>query len=140
VEDWIRSGKPLQLSAESRPKGHRPTTALEIALKTGQQGLVLLLLSNGYRLTLEPSSPLNLAMEVRRWDLVDLLLAWGAESDDVSLHTLFGTYNLQIFERFQSLGIDLTKDHHMAFALAYHSSNKPLFGFAKRHREMDPRV
>jgi hypothetical protein len=28
----------------------------------------------------------------------------------------------------------------MAFALAYHSSNKPLFGYAKRHRESDPRV
>src|SRR5271168_594348 len=28
----------------------------------------------------------------------------------------------------------------MAVALAYHTSNKPLFGFAKRHHTHDPKV
>jgi hypothetical protein len=28
----------------------------------------------------------------------------------------------------------------LAEALAYHTSNKPLFGFAKRHREYDPAI
>jgi hypothetical protein len=28
----------------------------------------------------------------------------------------------------------------LAEALAYHTSNKPIFGFAKRHREHDPAI
>jgi hypothetical protein len=31
-------------------------------------------------------------------------------------------------------------DHALARALGYHSSNKPLFGFAKRYQETDPRI
>jgi len=42
--------------------------------------------------------------------------------------------------RFQSLGVDLCAGHDLAAALAYHTSNKPLFGFAKRQREHDPRM
>jgi hypothetical protein len=45
-----------------------------------------------------------------------------------------------MLERFRSLGVNLTAGHELAEALAYHTSNKPLFGFAKRHREHDPAV
>ena len=38
------------------------------------------------------------------------------------------------------MGSDLTAGHEMAATLAYHTSNKPLFGFAKRHRARDPKV
>ncbi|HER20251.1 MAG TPA: hypothetical protein ENO14_04300 [Chromatiales bacterium] len=44
-----------------------------------------------------------------------------------------------MFERFQVLGVDLTAGHELADALGYHSSNKPLFGFARRHRKRDAR-
>jgi len=45
-----------------------------------------------------------------------------------------------LFERFLNLGIDLTKGHALAAALAYHTSNRPLFGFAKRHRVTNPKM
>ncbi len=140
VEGWIKAGRPLQLRIEARPQGRRITTALEIALQTGQHALALLLLCNGYRLDLEPRSPLDVALRARRWDLVDMLSDWGADPAKADLCTLFDTYNLGLFERFHAAGVDLTRGHEFAAALAYHASNKPLFGFAKRHRESDPRI
>jgi hypothetical protein len=55
------------------------------------------------------------------------------------LSDLFDSYNSNLWNRFQALGVDLTAGHALAEALAYHTSNKPLFGFTKRHREYDPR-
>jgi hypothetical protein len=98
------------------------------------------LLCNGYDPNLEPGSPLDLALRARRWDLLDLLLEWGADPHDASLDDLFDTYNSALWERFRTLGVDLTAGHALADALAHHSSNKPLFGFAKRHREQDPKM
>ena len=77
VERWIGEGKPLQLAPEAIPKGTRPKTALQIALEGGQYSLAFLLLSSGYRLELERYAPLDMALQARRWDLVDLLVEWG---------------------------------------------------------------
>lgn len=140
VEGWIKAGRPLQLGTEARPRGRRVATALEIALETGQHALALLLLCNGYRLDLEPRSPFDVTLKARRWDLVDMLFDWGADPAEVDLYTLFGTYNRGLFGRFHAAGVDLTRGHELGAALAYHSSNKPLFGFAKGHRESDPRI
>ena len=67
-------------------------------------------------------------------------MEWGADPKRASLSDLFDTYNSELMERFLNLGIDLTAGHEMAATLAYHTSNKPLFGFAKRHRARDPKV
>jgi hypothetical protein len=72
--------------------------------------------------------------------LLDLLLEWGADPHQVCLTDLFGTYDSRLFERFRDLGVDLTEGHELAETLAYHTSNKPLFGFAKRHRSSIPNV
>jgi hypothetical protein len=50
-----------------------------VGIDVGDFDLARLLLCNGYRMELEPRSPLNGALESRRWDPVDLLLEWGAE-------------------------------------------------------------
>lgn len=136
VERWIAEGRPLQLAGETS-HGRRRRTTLEIALRQQHQALVLLLLCNGYDLGLESSSPLDQALELRRSDLVELLLTWGADPHEVDREKLFDSYDTALFERFYALGVDLTRRHALAEALAYHTSNKPLFGFAKRHREHD---
>jgi len=56
----------------------------------------------------------------------------------VGLRNLFDSYNSDLWRRFQALGVDLTAGYEMAEALAYHTSNKPLFGFVKRHRQGNP--
>jgi len=140
VEEWIRAGRPLQAVPGATIKGRRFASALEIALEQGNQALTLLLLCNGYDPNLESGSPLNLALRSRRWDLLDLLLEWGADPHQVSLTDLFDTYQSDLFRRFRNLGVDLTANHELGEALAYHPGNKPLFGFAKRHREQDPKM
>jgi hypothetical protein len=141
VERWIQTGHPLQVRYEPGRyvRGRRKTSALEIALDQESHALVLVLLCNGYDPNAERHSPLDAALRARRWDLVDLLLAWGADPMRVDLDAVFGTYRTELFERFQALGVDLTDGHALAEALADHTSNKPLYGFAKRHRERDPR-
>lgn len=139
VERWIQAGRPLQVADGTIPK-RRTMSCLEMALGAGSHALALLLLCNGYDPNLEPDSPLDLALRARRWDLLDLLLDWGSDPHRVSLEDLFGTYRSDLMERFRDLGVDLTAHHELAYALAYHTRNKPLFGFAKRHLEHDPRM
>lgn len=140
VERWIQDGRPLQLAKGVQVKRRRTTSALEIALGREDHATVLLLLCNGYDPNLETDSPLDLALQSRRWDLLDLLLEYGADPHRVDLEDLIGTYDSKLFERFRALGVDLTAGHQLAEALAEHISNKPLFGYAKRHRRADPRV
>jgi hypothetical protein len=140
VERWIKAGRPLQLAegAAVEPR-RRFKSALEITLEQGSHALALLLLCNGYYPNREPESPLNLALRSRRFDLVDLLLEWGADPHEVDPGDVFDTYRSELFERFRKLDVDLTVDHALALTLAYHTSNKPLFGFARRHRKDEPK-
>ena len=97
VECWIQARRPVQLGGAARPRGRTISIALEIALETGQHGLALLLLCNGYRFDLEPRSPFNVALKARRWDLIDMLFDWGAEPGSnafnlVSFHQSISTH------------------------------------------------
>jgi hypothetical protein len=140
VERWIADGRPLQVAAADLPRrGRRRRTALEIGIERGDHSLVLLLLANGYDSNEESASPLDQALRARRWDLVDLLLDGGAQPTEVDPDAVFGTYQTGLFERFRELGVDYTAGNALAEALAYHTSNKPLFGFARRHRLDEPR-
>lgn len=134
------AGQPLQLQDAPPAKGRHIPSPLEIAMEVGNHALALLLLCNGYDPNLEEHSPLDPALQARRWDLLDLLLEWGADPHRVELEDLFGTYRSDLFERFRNLGVDITDQHAIAWTLAEHTSNKPLFGFAKRHRKEDPRI
>lgn len=140
IERWIQRDWPLQLAAGITVKGRRLTSALEIALEDGNHARVLLLLCNGCDPNLEPRCPLDLALRSRRWDLLDLLLEWGADPLRVSLYDLFDSYNSELWARFQALGVDLCAGHELASTLAHHTSNKPLFGFARRQRDQNPRM
>ncbi|HKH44765.1 MAG TPA: hypothetical protein VKM72_08885 [Thermoanaerobaculia bacterium] len=141
IERWIQSAGPMQLTAGSlaeRPR--RSSTALETALERQDHSLALLLVANGYDVNAEPESPLDQALRLRRLDFLDLLLAWGADPRQVDLEALCATYDSQLYERFLRLGVDFSSGHALAYALGHHTSNKPLFGFAKRHRLQDPEI
>lgn len=140
VERWIAEGKPLQLTPDALRKGTRPKTALQIAIETGQHSLVHLLLSKGYRLDLERYAPLDLALQIRRWDLFDLLLQRGADLKSVDVYTVLETYNVELYERFREARYDLTERHEMGSILGHSTSNRPLLGFMKRHRTEDPKI
>jgi hypothetical protein len=98
------------------------------AVECDSRALVLLLLCNGYDLELEQESPLNFALQCRRWDMVDLLLEWGADPHIVSLEDLFGSYRRELFEGFRDLGVDLCADHALAEAVGA----RPIAGRLRR--------
>jgi|SRR6185503_478388 len=76
IERWIASGRPLQAAQEVT--NGRGTSALNIALEAGNHALALLLLANGYDANNDAYSPLDLVLSARRFDLLALLLDWGA--------------------------------------------------------------
>jgi ankyrin repeat protein len=140
VERWIAAGAPLQLALDTPAHGRRDISPLRIAVEGGQHALLLLLLCNGYDPSLEESSPLDVALRSRRPDLVDLLLTWGADPKGVDPEAVFDTYDLATIERFWSLGTDYTDGYALAHYLGEHTSNKPLFGWVKRHAPAVPEV
>ncbi len=140
AEAWVREGRPLQMDPRSIQRPRRRTTPLSVAIATGQFDLVRLLLCNGYRTDLEPSSPLDAVLDARRWDLLELLLKWGTDPHGADLGRVFDTYQTAVFERFYAAAVDLTAGDAMADSLANSSSNRPLYGFARARREDDSRI
>lgn len=137
VEGWIRSGRPLQ--TRSGPSRRSTRTALQVAIQARFHDLALLLLCNGYQPELEPRNSLDQALEERAWDLVELLLHWGADPRTVAPSTVLETYQSELMERFWALGVDYTKGHSLAECLASSTRNRPAYGWARRHRD-DPRI
>lgn len=78
VESWVRAGWPIQFETPKFRPWTRPTP-LETAIRYGEHDAVWLLLSNGYDSALERRCPITLALRHARIDLLDLLLAWGAD-------------------------------------------------------------
>jgi hypothetical protein len=109
-------------------------------MAAGSFDLVRLLLCNGYRTDLDARSPLNAALDARRWDLLNLLLNWGADPATADVWRVFESYERTVIERFWNAGIDLTAGDAMAQALASATRNRPLYGFAKVFRERDIRI
>jgi hypothetical protein len=87
-------GRPLQLNQTTAVEQRQRTSVLEIALETRNHALVLLLLCNGYDPNLEPRFPLDLAFRTRRWDLLAMLLEWGADPHRVNLSDLIDSFLL----------------------------------------------
>ncbi len=89
---------------------------------------------------LEPEPPLDIALKSRRWDLFELLLEWGADLRSASPRVILETYSTELYERSFAAGYDLTRGHAMASMLGFGTSNRPLYGFVKRHRLEDSRI
>jgi hypothetical protein len=138
VERWIDAGKPLQARTYYR-RYHHFSSPLRTAIARQQHDLAHLLLCNGYRPDEDGESPLDLAMRARDWDVLELLLSWGADPQKADPESVLDTYQIDVMERFWSLGLDLTDSNTLAHYLASRTRNRPAYGWAKRHRE-DPRV
>ena len=113
--------------------GRPKNTSSAAAIESNQYDLSRLLLCNGYDPELEPRSILILVLERKAWDFLDLALDWGADPARADPDAVLGTYEVAIMERFWNLGNDLTRGRFLAWYLATTTSNKPAFGWAKRH-------
>jgi hypothetical protein len=93
VERWIQDGRPIQALTYKRPRIASIVSPLRAAIRERHRDVVLLLLCNGYRLDLEGgewSSMLDEALNVRTFDILDLLLRWGADSKQVDTENVPG--------------------------------------------------
>jgi hypothetical protein len=111
-------------------------TPLRTAIRKRHRDLVLLLICNGYRLDLEPSQPnsvLDEALAVRAFDILDLLLEWGAEPTTARVYNIIDTYRADLIDRFWRAGVDYSQDPEFEVYLAS-TVNKPLYGWLRRNR------
>lgn len=136
----IASGQPIQLDPAVDDRVRRKPTPLSLSIEAGTLDLTRLLLCNGYRQEIEPCPPLDRALDQRRWDLLDLLLDWGADPATADVERVLSSYQRPVFELFWNLGVDLEDGRTMAYVLASATRNRPLYGFVKNFRERDPRI
>jgi ankyrin repeat protein len=136
VERWIQAGRPIQALDYKRPKRAALLSPLQAAIRRGNRDLVLLLLCNGYRLDLEPvtyDTVLDETLTARAFDIMELLLKWGAEPTKVHVYHVLDTYRTDLIERFWQAGLDYSADASFVSYLA-ETPNKPLYGWLKHHR------
>jgi hypothetical protein len=141
VERWIQEGRPIQALTYKRPKRAAVISPLRAAIRRKQSDLVLLFLCNGYRMDLEvdaAGSVLDEALRIRAFEILELLLKWGADPVRVSAEEVVDTYRTDLIERFWQAGVDYTADSEVISYLA-HTVNKPLYGWLRQHRS-DQRV
>lgn len=111
VERWIQNGRPIQALTYKRPKKAAVVSPMCAAIRTKHRDIVLLLLCNGYRLDLEATdgnSVLNEALTIRAFDILVLLLAWGADPRAVRSCNVVDTYRTELVDQFWTGGVDHT--------------------------------
>lgn len=136
VERWIQEGRPIQATTYKRPRKAAVVSPLRTAIRKRHRDLVLLLLCNGCRLDLEIddwNSLLDEALKVRAYDILDLLLKWGADPTRVRTYNVLDTYKTDLIDLFWRAGVDYTQDRELVGFLA-HTVNKPLYGWLRRNR------
>ena len=133
VQDWIKGGKPLRLPAGSQPK----TSALYAAVAAGFHSLVEELLRAGGWSAPELSAALELAREIRRFDLAELLGQRGARPKPMDFTTSCDKLDLFMME--QQLRAGTNPNDGNVFAQALDSKKaRPLLGFFRQFRTEFP--
>src|SRR5690242_8898031 len=113
IEKWIAAGKPLDISAAI--KRSRESTILKIAVETGFHSLVELIAKHE---TNQSSKNVALAdaASARRLDLVEVLLASGADIKSVPLVNVLLTWEPKIIRFFLDRGADVLEGRPFAVA------------------------
>jgi hypothetical protein len=136
AERWIQEGQPIQALAYKRPKKPTLVSPLRAAIRDRNADIVLLLVCNGYRLDLEESDRggvLDEALTNRAFEIMELLLKWGADPTKINSQNVLDTYRTDLIERFWKDGVDYTADLDFPGYLA-HTVNKPLYGWLRQNR------
>lgn len=115
VQEWISEGKPLETPLPE-PKRASRRSPLAIAMDTGFHSLVQVLLEGGATLNDPRYNFLREALRKRRLDLVQLLVAHGADIHSVDINEAFDTWNMDIVEFFIQHGISIEEGNPVAYA------------------------
>lgn len=136
VQGWIARGKPVN-TPPLPTKGRRWKTPLSVAIDQGFHSLVDVLLGAGA--VMEPedwASPMYRALEMRRFDIVQLLIKHGFDPRTVSMQQVFETWDPEIMVYFIDKGADMETRRPLAYALC--GRIRTALGIFKRYRTQLP--
>jgi hypothetical protein len=135
VQAWIAAGRPVNPPTPSR--GNGPQALLDIALDLGFHSMVQVLLQAG---AVSPrdgwSSPLNRAVQMRRLDLIQLLVDHGYELASVDMKEVFTSWDPEAMEYFIDRGADVETGNPLAYALCQRI--RTALRVLKRYRDRFP--
>jgi hypothetical protein len=129
LQDWIKAGKRIQSSEICDDRAR----ILCIAVKTGFHSILEELLKAGDWDTNQLTEALGWALDSRRFDLADLLIARGAKISDLDFETVCRTLDFSLMERFLREGGNPSKDNAFGRALRDMKA-RPLLRFYKSFR------
>jgi hypothetical protein len=127
VQDWIKAGKPLRRADGNQPK----TSMLYAAVETGFHSLVEEFLRAGGWSAPELSAALELARELRRFDLAELLGQRGARPKPMDFETSCDKLDLFMMERQLRAGTNPNDGNVFAQVLDSKKA-RPLLGFFRQ--------
>lgn len=117
VQDWIAAGKPVNPPPTER-KGVLRQTPLEVAIDHGFHSLIEVLLKAGADIEGQKwNGPMDRALELRRMDIIQLLVEHGFDPAQIRMGSVFSTWDSDIMEFFIQRGADLTTGDPLAVAL-----------------------
>src|SRR5262245_29055462 len=107
VQDWIAAGNPINSPPEPR-KGTRHLSPLECAIDQGFHSMVQVLLEGGaIQEPLGYDSPMNRALRMKRFDIVQLLVEHGFDPKSVDMREVFASWDPRIMAFFIDRGADI---------------------------------
>ncbi len=135
VEKWIKDGKSLEIAATT--KGRRQRTLLEIAVETGFHSLVELIAKHESNQSVRDAA-LGRAVSSRRLDLVELLLANGADIRSVPLVDVLLTWEPTLIRFFLDHGADPLEGRPFAeaFGAKVRTALRPFVEYKRAHPEL----
>jgi hypothetical protein len=138
AQEWIAAGKPVN-PPPPPPKGKRTRSPLEVSIDRGFHSLVQVLLEG--RAVQEPKGydcPLNQALRLRRFDIVQLLVEHGFDPATVSMDEVFATWDPEIMDFFIERGADVRQGNPFAAAFCnrIRTALRPFKECRARHPEL----
>lgn len=138
VQEWISQGRPVN-PPPSKRKGVRSQTPLEVAIDRGFHSLVEILLKGGADIEAERwNGPMEQVLQMRRLDLVQLLVDHGYAPSQVSMEAVFETWSPELMEYFIDRGADLQTDSPLANALK--NRIRTALRIVKKYRDRFPHI
>ena len=134
IEKWIAAGKPLEIPTA---RNARKKTLLQVAVETGFHSLVELIAKHE-RSQSSKNAALEDAVSLRRLDLIELLVANGAEITSVPLADVLLSWEPRIIHFFLDHGADpiTGSPFAVAFGAKVRTALRPFLECRRAHPEM----
>lgn len=135
IEKWITAGRSLDISGAK--KRGRQTTLLEVAVETHFHSMVELIAKHETRAQAKTDA-LEAAIASKRLDLVELLLAHGADIKSVPFADVLLTWNPKLIRFFLDRGADVLTDRPFAeaFRARVRTALRPFVEYKRAHPEI----